>query len=191
MKAVNYLIVELDEAYLNTVEVLSGEEVIVNSTIENVDHINRVATVVSAPSYTILQEGDKVVAHHNIFRLRNDSKGNTIPSDYHIRNNYYFIPLTEVFMYKRDEDWLAIDPYCFVEPIVKEKVEGFDLSAAESTHKGRIPLKGILSFPNKSLIEQGAKKGDIVVFKKNSEYEFNIGGKIYYKMRSKNIFLAE
>lgn len=192
MKAVNYLIVELDEAYLNTVEVSSGEKVIVNSTIESVEHINREATVISAPEYTILQKGDKIIAHHNIFRLRNDTKGNTIPSDYHIKDNLYFVPLTEVFMYNRDGKWLAIDPHCFVEPIVKQKSkDGFDLSDDEGSYKGRVDLKGILRFPNQSLLDQGAKEGDVVVFKKYSEYEFNIGGKLYYKMPTKNVLLVE
>ena len=101
MKSINYLIVELDKAYENEVEVSTGEKVIVNSTIEDVSFINRKARVVSAPEFTILQKGDEVIVHHNIFRLRNDVKGVVAPSNYDIGDNKYIVPLTEVFMYKR------------------------------------------------------------------------------------------
>ena len=187
MRTVNYLIVELDEAYDNEVKVSSGDSVIVNSTIENVSYINRVATVVAAPEYTILKAGDKVVCHHNIFRLRNDTKGKKVPSNYNIEDNQYFVPLTEVFMYKRDSDWIAINPYCFVKPIeaVVNNLQ-FDLTTEES-YKGRLDKKGILSFINKDMEAQGMKQGEMVLFSKNSEYEFTIDGELYYKMSTKDI----
>lgn len=189
MNAVNYLIVELEEAYNNEDIVSTGDSVIVNSTIEKVEHVNRIATVKSAPSFIILQEGDQVIVHHNIFRLRNDIKGNVAESNYHIEDNIYYVPLTEIFMFKRgDMDWQPILPFCFVEPIEKEEVEGFDLSASESTFKGRLKQKGIITFPNDDLIAQGIKKGDTVMFSKFSEYEFMIDGKIYYKMKTNDIF---
>lgn len=187
MKSINYLIVELDSAYNNEEEISTGDSVIVNSTIESVTHINRVATIKSAPSFTILKKGDKVVVHHNIFRLRNDPKGNVVDSNYYIEDNTYFVPLTEVFMYKRDSDWNSIDPYCFVEPIVKELEDGFSLQPSEDTYKGRLKNEGIITYLNKELASQGVKSGDRVKFSKNSEYEFMIDNKLYYKMSTKDI----
>ena len=187
MRTVNYLIVELDEAYDNEVQVSTGDSVIVNSTIENVSHINRVATVLAAPDYTILKTGDKVVCHHNIFRLRNDVNGKVVPSNFNIEDNQYFVPLTEVFMYKRDSDWIAINPYCFVEPIkvVKSDLK-FDITTEEA-YKGRLDRKGILRYINKDIEAQGMREGETILFSKNSEYEFNIDGKLYYKMSTRDI----
>lgn len=191
MKTINYLIVELDEAYDNEVDLSTGDSIIINSTIESVANINRVATVKKAPDFTILQEGDQVVVHHNIFRKNNDINGNQADSHYHIENNLYFVPLTEVFMYKRsDSDWNAISPYCFVEPVYKKKKEGFDLNAIEDTYKGRIPKRGIMRYPNEELLKQGLKNGDVIIFSKNSEYEFIIDGVLYYKMSTKDILAA-
>lgn len=187
MKSPNYLIVELDEAYNNKVQLDTGDSFIVNSTIENVSHINRVATVISAPEFTILKEGDKVVVHHNIFRLRNDTRGNVVESNFFIEDNKYFVPLTEVFMYKRDSDWIPLNPYCFVEPIKKERKEGFSLSLTEDSFKGRLDKVGILVYPNEELVAQGAGKGARIRFSANSEYEFMIDGKLYYKMSTKDI----
>lgn len=182
MEAVNYLIVEIEQDYLNEIN-----GVIVNSTIESVECIQRVATVVSAPLCTILKKGDKVVVHHNIFRKRNSTRGNVVESNYHIDNNLYFVPLTEVFMYKRGDKWTAIDPYCFVRPIEQVQREGFAVGVNEDSHKGMVQNIGIMEFPNKELLEQGVKQGDKVMFSRYSEYEFEIDGVLYYKMGTKDI----
>lgn len=190
MKVLNFIIVEVEEAYNNEIELNSGVKLTVNTTIESVEHINRVAKVVSAPEFTILQEGDEVIIHHNICRLRNGVKGEKVYSNYHLEGNKYFVPLTEVFMYRRDSDWISIDPYCFVKPI---KIEGQESSFIyipdefKEGHKGNERHVGILEYPNKQLIEEGYKKGDKIIFSKNSEYEFNIDGTIMYKMSSKDI----
>lgn len=192
MKSINYLIVELDEAYQNEIEVSTGDKVIINSTIENVSSINRVATVIDSPSFTILKKGDNVVVHHNIFRLRNDTSGNVVESNFYIGDNKYFIPLTEVFMYKRgDSDWLPISPFCFVQPIKKKEKEGFDLNPVEDTYKGNLIHRAVMKYPNQELLDQGVNKGDLIVFSKNSEYEFDIDGELYYKMRTKDILAVE
>jgi co-chaperonin GroES (HSP10) len=189
MKSVNYFIVEIDKAYENEVELSTGDSLIINSTIESVEHINRVATIVAAPSFTVLKAGDKVVVHHNIFRLRNDVKGNIAQSNFHIEGNTYFVPLTEVFMVKSfgDSDWRAMNPYCFVKPIDKEEELGFSLSISEGSYKGKQEGVGIMCYPNEDLTAQGVKMGDEVKFTANSEYEFNIDGVLYYKMSTRDI----
>lgn len=182
----NYIIIEVDEAYVNEVN-----GIVVNNTIESVAHINRVARVVDAPEFTILKKGDQVVVHHNILRLRNGLRGKLLKSNYHFEGNKYFVPLTEVFMYKRgDEDWNAIRPYTFVKPIPQEdvKVGRFIINPTESnSHKGNVKLQGIMVYPNDELIAKGINAGDRVVFSEWSEYEFNIDGEILYKMSSKDI----
>jgi len=191
MRSINYIIVELDTPYLNEVELSDGSSFIVNSTIENVDYINRVATVVEAPDYTILKKGDKIIAHHNIFRLRNGIKGERLDSNFFIENNKYFVPLTEIFMYDSGNGWEAIDPFCFVKPIKKELEGEFQLSLSECSYKGNVNQQGILWFTNNSLREQGVKKGDRVFFRKYSEYEFTIDGDMYYKMKTTDILVKK
>ena len=182
----NYVIVEIDEAYKNEVD-----GVIVNSTIESVAHINRVAKVVDSPDFTILKKGDEVVVHHNIFRLRNGLRGKKLQSNYHLEGNKYFVPLTEVFMYRRDDsDWNAIRPFVFVEPIKSEdiKVGNVIINSNETnSHKGTVKLQGIIKYPNEELISKGVKVGDRIIFSYWSEYEFNINGETLYKMSTKDI----
>lgn len=189
MHSTNYVIVELKEAYINETEV-SGKKFITNSTIEDVSSINREATVVSAPEFTILKKGDTIIAHHNIFRLKYDYKGNLCQSDYSLGNNLYFVPLTEIFLWKRGllEDWEAIDPYIFIEPMELDESKEL-LVGIKKHHKNKEHKKGVVKYINKNLKEQGLKVGDVVVFRKNSEYEFSIGGNILYRMKTKDIMI--
>jgi co-chaperonin GroES (HSP10) len=186
MATLNYLIVELDVAYNNEVDISENQSLIVNSTIESVSHISRKARVLEAPDFVILQEGDQVIVHHNIFRLRNDTKGNLTQSNYCLGDNKYFVPLTEVFMYKRDSDWVCLEPYVFIKPIPL-RAEETVLSGIKKDHKGMEYQKGLVAFNNKNLIDQGVKVGNEVAFSKNSEYEFDIDGELYYKMNTRDI----
>lgn len=183
---INNLIVEIDSTYNNEVGGIT-----VNSTIESVAHINRVATVVEAPDFVTVKKGDKIVAHHNIFREKNGIRGKRLMSNYHLEGNKYFVPLLEVFAYKRgDEEWKALSPFTFVRPIEKEDevVGGIIINATEhNSYKNRVKNRGIMVYPNDDLIKQGVNKGDEVIFTPYSEYEFNINNEILYKMSTKDI----
>ena len=182
---INYIIVEIDEAYNN-----EEDGIVVNSTVESIQHINRTARVLEAPDFTILKKGDEVVCHHNIFRIRNGIQGQKVKSNYNLEGNIYFVPLTEVYMFKRDSDWNAIRPYVFVKPVNYEdkKFGNIIITGADSnTHKGKEKLKGVIKYPNDELVHNGVKEGDEVVFSSFSQYEFNINGETLYKMSTKDI----
>lgn len=185
----NYIIVEINNAYNNTKKISSDVELVVNTTIESVEHINRIATIIDSPDFTILKAGDKVIVHHNIFRLRNGIKGETIKSNYHIEDNKYFVPLTEIFMYKRnDSDWIALEPYCFVKPIIgKRMIHKGELITPNNLYKGNLKNIGKMIYPNKELLGYGVNKDDKIIFSNNSEYEFIINGELFYKMSTNDI----
>lgn len=186
MTTINFVIVEIDEAYKNEVD-----GVVVNSTIESVQHINRIAKVIEAPDFTILKSGDEVVVHHNMFRLRNGIKGKKVRSNYHLEGNTYFVPLTEVYMYRRNgSDWQAIRPFVFIKPVEQEtKKEGNVIvnSGESNSYKGRKRLMGTVKYPNDELLDMGVNVGDEIIFSYWSEYEFDIDGEILYKMSNKDI----
>lgn len=182
---INYIIVEIDEAYNN-----EENGIVVNSTVESTQHINRVARVLEAPDFTILKRGDEVICHHNIFRIRNGIRGEKVKSNYNLEDNIYFVPLTEVYMFKRDNNWESIRPYVFVKPVEYEdkKIGNIIVTSSDSnSHKGKKKLRGIIKYPNDELVHNGVNKGDEVVFSSFSEYEFNINGETLYKMSTKDI----
>lgn len=189
MKTLNFLIIEAEEAYINT-----KNGMIINTSIENVSRINRIGKVISAPDFVTVKEGDYVLVHHNIMRKKLDTKGHEIQSAYHLEGNKYFVPLKEVFMYKRgDKDWLALEPFCFVKPIPVEDDKNtlFQLSKEEKSYKGYEKNRGILTYPNQQLLDQGLRAGQQVVFADDSEYEFEIEGEIFYKMNTRYVLMGE
>jgi len=189
MRTHGYVIVEVDESYINEVEVAGGLKLTVNTTIESIEHINRKARIISAPAFTPLKEGDYIIMHHNICRLRNGVKGELIRSNYHLKENQYFVPLTEIFMYKRpDEYWEALAPFVFVKPIVHEGIKS-SLHIIDSTaaHNGMVRNIGYIKYGNKLLDDYGFVKGDKILFSNDSEYEFCIEGELLYKMSFKDI----
>jgi hypothetical protein len=103
MITLNCLIVEIESEYEN-----EREGIVSNIDRDNNFFITREATVISAPEFTPLRKGDKVICHHNIFRKKGDISGTVIHSSFHIEDKIYHVPLTEVFMFKRDGDWEAL-----------------------------------------------------------------------------------
>lgn len=192
MNSINYVIVEVDSEYNNEKELSNGVKILVNLGINNIEYINRIATVISSPSFTILEKGDKVIIHHNILRFKTDMKGNSVMNQYFIEDNKYYVPLTEIFMYKRNDEWIALSPYCFIKPIKKDKILKIGnihttSKEDEDSHKGYIKNIGIVEFSNNELEKLGIKKGDKIIFSKNSEYEFIIDNELYYKMSVNDI----
>ncbi|HEY6143745.1 MAG TPA: hypothetical protein VIV55_10075 [Flavobacterium sp.] len=162
--------------YINTVKA-GDKEVIVNTSIENAEDVQRFAEVLALPMCYDgnVQVGDTVVVQHNVFRIAVNDWGVPKQSNNHINDNCFWIDEELIYLIIRKGVKIATDNYVFVEPIkIETKWEGIKLE----NHVG------LLRFPNKKLKNQGLKDGDKVVFHKDSEYEFKIDNKIMYMMRN-------
>ena len=179
MKALHDYIVTTDVRYNNTVDV-EGSELIVNTEIteRDAEFVNREATIIATPSSreTEIQEGDKIIVHHNVFRRWYDMKRNEKNTGAFIDDDTYVVSEDQIFAYKRsNEPWRATLKYCFVEPIVDESM--FKDKRYES-------LKGILRITDSYLDSLGIKPGTTVGFTPDSEYEFTIDDKLLYRIYS-------
>lgn len=189
MKALDCIIIEADCQYNNEVLLKNGTSIVVNTKIENVPNLNRTAKAVSVPKGLVIKEGDEILFHHNILRKINDHKGEVQQSDFFIKDNLFFVPLDMIFMYKKEgqDNWNALAPFCFVEPIKEEQPaisSNLFLPSVEVGHKGMKKNRGILRYGNDKI---DIEEGEEVVFKDHREYEFEIDGKIYYKMDNDSI----
>ena len=90
----------------------------------------------------------------------------------------YIVSPEEVFAYKRNNEWHCFDQFCFVKPI-KQKSKWEGLKEKD--------LQGVLVYSNNYLKELGLSEGDVVGFKPESEYEFNIDGQKLYRILSNYI----
>ena len=189
MKATVYFVVEVSEDYNNEVELSNGLKLSVNNSIDSVEHINRIGKLISGPKDSNATKGDMLLFHHNICR-RSWNKGKKRQSIFYIKENIYYIPVTEIFMIKRqgESKWEAIDPYVFIKPLQAEKrilSNGFEV--VEDSYKEMKNLTGTVSYPNKVLMASGIKEGDLVAFQEDSEFEFDIDGEIHYRMKTTDI----
>lgn len=186
MKAVNSVILRSERNYNNKVS-LNDIEYTVNVDIDNVESINRTATVVAAPVRSNLSEGDKIIIHHNILREKIHMNGTKVKSQFHIANDYYHCPVSEVLLKKDAKgEWETLLDFVFIKPIKEHNVElGHGLVLTPESRKGMQSQRATLAITNKNL--KGVTVGDTIIFSKNSEHEFFIDGEKLYKCEVQDI----
>ena len=174
MKSVyNYVVKPKGSRYNNSKKV-GDKNLILNTEIFNHQYINREAEVISTPliGNSNIKPGDTVIVHHNVFRRWHNVKGIEKNSKNYFNENTYTISEEQIFAYY-DKHWKPTPGYCFIKPI--KNFEKFNVNQEQ-------PLMGIIEYADK-----GFKKGDLVGFTPNSEYEFIIEGKKLYRVYTKFI----
>jgi hypothetical protein len=175
MKSVyNFVVKPKGERYNNTKK-LDGGELILNTEIFNHQYVNREAIVISKPIIgdTDIKPGDTVIVHHNVFRRWHNVKGIEKNSKSYFNEDTYFINHDQIFLYKRNEKWIAPKGYCFVMPLKAQNPLNVGLEK---------PLQGIVKYTDGTI-----EVNSLVGFTPNSEYEFIVDGKRLYRVLSKFI----
>ena len=170
----DFIIEPKGERYNNTTKV-GDKNLILNTEIYNHQYVNREAIVKSIPTAfeTKIKPGDTVVVHHNIFRRWHDVKGKEKNSRSYFNENTYLVKPDQIFLYKRDNNWIAVDGYCFVQPI-KQRIE-FSQDIEER-------CIGIVEYSDGMY-----SKNELVGFTPFSTYEFIVDGKRLYRVMNKFI----
>ena len=172
MKSVhNFVVTPKGERYNNTRKV-GDSELILNTEIYNHQYVNREAKVISTPiaGYTDIRAGDTIIVHHNVFRRWHNVKGVEKNSRSYFNESTYFITHDQIFLYKRDKEWIAPKGYCFVKPLKAKNPLNIDLEK---------PLQGIVKYSDGTV-----EVDDLVGFTPNSEYEFIVDGERLYRVLS-------
>ena len=172
MKSVyDFVVTPKGERYNNKKKV-DGGELILNTEIFNHQYVNREAIVISTPIVgdTDIKPGDTVIVHHNVFRRWHNVKGIEKNSRSYFNESTYFINQDQIFLYKRNDKWIAPKGYCFVKPL--KAVDQFNIESEK-------PLMGIVKYSDGTV-----KEGDLIGFTPNSEYEFIINGERLYRVLS-------
>ena len=175
MKSVhNFVVTPKGERYNNKKKV-GDSELILNTEIFNHQYINREAIVISTPiaGHTDIKAGDTVVVHHNVFRRWHNQHGIEKNSRSYFNESTYFITHDQIFLYKRDKEWIAPKGYCFVKPLKAKNPLNIDLEK---------PLQGIIKYSDGTV-----EVDDLVGFTPNSEYQFIVDGERLYRVLSKFI----
>ena len=172
MKSVyNFVVTPKGERY-NNKKKIGDSELILNTEIYNHQFVNRTAIVKSIPLIgdTDIQPGDEVIVHHNVFRRWHDVKGKEKNSRSYFNESTYFINHDQIFLYKRNEKWIAPKGYCFVKPL--KAIDQFNIESEK-------PLQGIVKYSDGTV-----EVNDLVGFRPSSEYEFIVDGERLYRVLS-------
>jgi hypothetical protein len=167
----NFVVTPKGERYNNKKKV-GDSELIINTEIYNHQYVNREAIVVSTPiiGKTDIKVGDTVIVHHNVFRRWHNVKGIEKNSKSYFDENTYIINFDQIFLYKRNENWIAPKGYCFVKPL--KAIDKFNIEAER-------PLQGIVKYSDGTV-----DVNTLIGFRPNSEYEFIVDNEKLYRVLS-------
>ena len=173
MKSVyNFFITPKVQRY-NNIKKIGDKELIINTEIFNHQYVNREAVVVSTPIVGDdlgIKPGDTVITHFNVFRRWHNIKGIEKNSRSYFDEKTYLINFDQIFLYKRDNDWITPKGYCFIQPI--KETDQFNVEIEK-------PLVGVVKYSDGTV-----KVGDIVGYKPNTECEFIIDDVKLYRILS-------
>ena len=172
MKSVYNFVVKPKGKRYNNTKKLDGGELILNTEIFNHQYVNREAIVISTPivGSTDIKSGDTVIVHHNVFRRWHNVKGVEKNSRSFFNEFTYFINHDQIFLYKRDKEWIAPKGYCFIKPL--KAVDQFNIESEK-------PLQGIVKYSDGT-----AEVGDLIGYKPKTECEFIVDGERLYRILS-------
>ena len=176
-----FIIKPVGNRYSNELTV-GDKKLIVNSSISNHKFVNREAEIVALPLAfkTKLKVGDKVIVHHNLFRRYYNMKGKSVNSTKYFKDDLYFASPDQIYMKRTKDSWETLNEYCFIKPVVDK---------SSSSLKKLKECIGIVKHSNSTLEALKIHKEDLVVFKKNREFEFLIDNEVFYCMESNDILL--
>jgi hypothetical protein len=108
-----------------------------------------------------------------VFRRWHDVKGREKNTRSYFNENTYLIKEDQIFLYKQNNEWKAMEGYCFVQPIKERNYLGIEQEE---------PNIGIVKYTD------GVYSIDeLVGFTPFSKYEFVIDGKRLYRVMNKFI----
>ena len=172
MKAPFDFVIEPKGNRYNNTKKIGDKDLILNTEIYNHQFVNREAIVKSVPTAfeSEIKPGDTIITHHNVFRRWHDVKGRERNSRSYFNENTYLIKKDQIFLYKRDKDWIAPKGYCFIQPI--KETDQFNVKTEK-------PLVGVVKYSDGTV-----KVGDIIGYKPNTECEFIIDDVKLYRILS-------
>ena len=128
MKAPFDFVIEPKGSRYNNTTKVGDKDLILNTEIYNHQFVNREAIVKSIPTAfeTEIKPGDTIITHHNVFRRWHDVKGKERNSRSYFDENTYLVKEDQIFLYKRNKEWITPKGYCFVQPIKDRLYLGID-----------------------------------------------------------------
>jgi len=177
----DFIVKPVGKEYDNEITI-GNKKIILNTKIESFKFVNNMAEVVEIPVAfkTNIKKGDLIIIHHNVFRTFYDMKGVKKKSRSNFIDGLYFCALDQVYLYKRNKNWMSFNDRCFVKPL--ESKDNLEVVKEQK-------LIGTLKIGNSSLEALGITEGTIVGYTPDGEYDFIIDKERLYCMKSNDIVI--
>ena len=167
--------------YENSIKV-ADKELVLNTKIEAFKAVNNIAEVIAVPLAfkTNIKVGDKIIVHHNVFRIFYDIRGKVKNSRSLFKDDTFFVSVDQIYMHGDIGNWKAFGDRCFVMPLKSN-----DSLTLDKEQK----LIGILKYGNSSLEALKISPGDLVGYTPFGEFDFIIDDQRLYCMKSNDIVI--
>ena len=167
--------------YENSIKV-ADKELVLNTKIEAFKAVNNIAEVIAVPLAfkTNIKVGDKIIIHHNVFRIFYDIRGKVKNSRSLFKDDTFFVSVDQIYMHGDIGDWKAFGDRCFVMPLKSNDSLTLDKERE---------LIGILKYGNSSLEALKISPGDLVGYTPFGEFDFIIDDQRLYCMKSNDIVI--
>ena len=174
-----FFIIKPKEKRYNNEKKVGDSKLILNTDIQDHKYVSKEAVVISTPVLYdgSINKGDTVMVHHNVFRRFNDVHGNEKNSKSYFKEDMYFCSIDQLYSYKKDNDWFAMNGFCFVQPIEKIQNSVYSNEQEEA-------LVGVVKITDDSDV---VNKEELIGFTPESEFEFIIDNKRLYRVPLKSI----
>lgn len=154
--------------------------IVLNTNIEDHKYVNRIGVVKSIPiSFnSIVEVGDEVIVHHNVFRRFHAMDGSEKENASVFKDNEVLVNPDQLFFVKKEGEWVSFSDRCMVAPVVNKDRMTLDKTSSNI---------GILLTGTDALKELKISPGDTIGFTDNCEYEFTVDGQLFYCIRDNDI----
>ena len=155
-------------------------DLIVNASIDIKDYqyTNRIGVVVTPSHHApIVDAGDLVIVHHNVFRQYWGFSTHLRTSSSDLDDGTFAVNNESIYAYNKGDGWVCLNDTCFITP-----VEAPDTDLLLTLDK-YLPNIGKVAYG----APMGLQEGDTVIFKPYSEHKYTIDDTLMYRMKHSDI----
>lgn len=193
MRTYNFFVVEVEKTLQDTMTTEGGLELYIDTRFNEFEHRTQSGKVVAVPfKYdTGVKVGDELYFHHKVIL----QEGQALTGyDNHYLVSYHDSDAVEsqAIAYKCQEtgEVHPMSSWHLLEQIQDDREETSD--SIEVVHLKEKPItRGRVCFETKFTKELGIKKGDVVVFPKNHDYDVKVDGKSYGRVPTRSLLYVE
>lgn len=168
-----------------------GNPLMVDTDIERFKHSVKIGVVAKAPIFVSdeffnakdIVPGTTVLVHHHVVQ---PEKLIVVDGEEFYRVDYF-----QIFAYIKDGVIIPVEQFLFCEPILEPEENLWHGMFSLKAHREYLKNCAKVCYSSDDACRYGVLPGDVVFFTKNADYEINVFGKIYWRMRVRNIVAIE